>query len=96
MNNKVDSGYQGSEKTRERVERQIAERWGEKEINNYDPYTNCLTLKKWSEVGYRVKKGERALKGVSYREVRDDNGELIKTFPVFFNLFYEKQVKKVK
>lgn len=93
--------YQGSEKNRLLVLKQITDRWGKKEAKNYDPYKNCLTYLSWQKKGYIVKKGEKALKSITYikkKEIDDETGKEIKTYsyPKIINLFYKKQVKKVK
>jgi len=78
------------------VAEQIAERFGEAEAENYDPYKNCMTFRQWIVAGFRVKRGEKALKSVTYVEVKDESGEVIKKYPKVVNLFYIKQVEKVK
>jgi hypothetical protein len=91
---KITSNWTGSEKTSELVKKQIADRWGVKEANSYDPYNNCLTLKQWNEHGYKVKKGEKALKSFVVLEEKDNNGEVIRRYPKTINLFYRNQVEK--
>ena len=90
------SNYKGSIATKKMVAAQIKERWGEKEVSKYNPLENCLTFQVWSEAGYRVKKGEKALKSITYVEKEDENGEVVSTYPKTVNLFYIKQVEKVK
>ena len=68
-----ESHWQGSLKTYEVVRRQIAERYGEEEAANYDPATNCLTFNTWRARGYKVRKGEKALR--SYTLVAEHSGE---------------------
>lgn len=92
----MTTNYKGSEATRDMVSKQIAERFGEAEAEHYDPYKNCMTFRQWLTAGFRVKRGEKALKSVTYVEVKDDSGEVIKKYPKTINLFYEKQVEKVK
>lgn len=86
------SGYTGSKKTYDMVAKQIKERWGEKELENYDP-EQCLTFSKWLSIGFRVRKHERALKSITYIPIKDADGKVIKKIqrPVF--LFYRKQVQ---
>ena len=90
------SNYKGSVATKKMVAAQIKERWCEEEVKNYHPESNCLTFRAWSEAGYRVKKGEKALKSITYVEKEDENGEVVSTYPKTVNLFYIKQVEKVK
>lgn len=89
------SPYTGSEKTREMVAEQIRERWGEHEAQAYDPYKNALTFKKWIELGFRVKKGEKALRSVTYAEIKDKQGNVAKRFSRTVSLFYYLQVQKI-
>jgi hypothetical protein len=88
------SPYTGSELTRALVLAQVAERWGEAEAKNYDPYSNAFTFAQWLKRGFRVQKGEKALRSVTYREVKDATGNIVKKFPKTVHLFYYKQVKK--
>lgn len=90
----VLSNYSGSEKTYELVAKQISERYGEKEVKNYDPYKNCLSFKQWLENGYRVKKGEKSLKSITVIEKTDKEGKIIK-YPRTVHLFYCRQVEKI-
>lgn len=77
------------------VAKQIALRFGSEEVQNYNPYVNYMTFKQWLAAGYRVRRGERALKSVTYVEVKDKSGEVIKKYPKTVNLFYEKQVEQI-
>ena len=89
------SPYTGSELTRALVQAQIAERWGNAEAQNYDPYSNAFTFAQWLKRGYRVIKGQRALHSVTYRIVKDATGEIVKRLPKTVHLFYIKQVQKM-
>jgi len=90
----VLSNYSGSKKTYENVANQIRERWGEKEVKKYDPYRNCRTFHQWSELGYKVKKGEVSLKSITLIEEKDDKGEIIRKRARIVHLFYRRQVSK--
>lgn len=85
-----ESKWKGSIATASKVAAQIAERWGEDEVKNYDPEKNCFTYKRWEAEGYQVQKGEKAIKSFSFRESEDGS-----KYPVKVNLFYIKQVKKI-
>ncbi len=61
MSEKITSNWTGSENTKSMVQKQILERYGAEEANRYDPQSNCLTFKKWSEAGFKVKSGEKAI-----------------------------------
>lgn len=90
----VLSNYSGSKKTYENVASQIRERWGEKEVEKFCPYTNCLPYAKWRELGYKVKKGEVSLKSITLIEEKNEKGEVIRKRPRTVHLFYRKQVAK--
>jgi len=87
------SNYKGSASTYNLVASQIKERWGEGEVAQYDPYTNCLTFRQWSESGYKIKPGEKAIKSVTLVEVKDKDGKVVKRYPKTVNLFYQRQVE---
>ena len=87
-----ESPYKGSLKTKEMVSAQIEERFGVEAVKEYDPYQNCFTFREWLRRGYKVKKGERALRSVTYVEKRDPMGNVIKKYPKTVCLFYVLQV----
>jgi hypothetical protein len=95
MNKKITSNWTGSEITESLVRKQISNRWGSEEAEKYNPKVNCLTVRQWNENGYRVKKGETALKSYIVIEKKDKQGRVIETYPKRINLFYQKQVKQV-
>ncbi len=95
LNGPKVSNYQGSEKTREAVALQIEERWGKSELRNYDPEKSALPYTRWLSLGYRVKKGERALKSITLVEKRDPNGVVISKYPRTINLFYYRSVEPI-
>lgn len=91
--------WRGSLKTADAVRDEIAERWGEKEAKRYNPTKNCFTFKTWEALGYRVKKGEKAIRSITFIEVTDQKaqaGEETETrkYPKTVCLFYKKQVEK--
>jgi len=92
---KIRSTYRGSQENYRRVAAQISERWGEEEVAKYDPFTNCLTFRQWIKAGFKVNKGERALKSQTLVEKKDDEGNVITRYPRVVNLFYQKQVSKI-
>lgn len=95
MENLILSNWKGSMNTAESVKKQIIARWGEEEANSYDPKSNCLTFNQWYAHGYRVKKGEKALKSITIIEKKDKKGEVVAKYPKTVNLFYVLQVEKV-
>ncbi len=95
MENLILSNWKGSDRTAESVKKQIVARWGEEEANQYDPKSNCLTFNQWHAYGYRVKKGEKALKSITIIEKKDEKGEVVAKYAKTVNLFYTKQVEKM-
>ena len=91
----ITSPYRGSEKTYEMVREQLRERYGDKCANEYDPHCDCAPFSTWASAGFRIKRGEHALKSVTYVEVLNNKGELEKKIRRNINLFHKKQVEKV-
>ena len=91
----LKSNYQGSKTTYQMVRQQVLERYGEAEAARYNPVSaHALPFRQWSEAGYRIKKGSRALKSITLIEVKDKSGEVIKKYPKKINLFYHLDVEK--
>jgi hypothetical protein len=89
------TSYTGSEITRDMIQEQIRERYGDKEAEKYDPLVNCRTFKQWLTLGYRVRKGEKSLRSVTYVEEKDEKGNVVKKWPRTVHLFYYLQVEKL-
>jgi len=94
MENKIISNWTGSETTESLVRRQISARWGEEEAGRYDPKANCLTIRQWNKNGYRVRKGETAIKSFIVIEKKNEKGEVVKKYPKQINLFCLRQVEQ--
>jgi N-terminal domain of anti-restriction factor ArdC len=95
--------WRGSEKTADAVREEIARRWGDDEAAKYDPMVNCFTIGTWNQLGYRVKKGEKAIRSVTYVEGTDqaedddadeDEEQEMRTYRKTVYLFYRIQVEK--
>jgi hypothetical protein len=95
--------WRGSEKTADAVRKEIARRWEDEEAKQYDPFTNCFTLQTWNKLGYRVKKGEKAIRSITYvegkvqaesAEADGDEEQEVRTYPKTVYLFYRTQVEK--
>jgi hypothetical protein len=94
--------WRGSEKTADAVREEIARRWGAEEAAKYDPLTNCFTIQTWNKLGYRVKKGEKAIRSITYVEGTDltqnaddeDAEQEMRTYRKTVYLFYRTQVEK--
>ena len=98
---KTVAHWRGSTKTADAVREEISRRWGAHEAAKYDPLTNCFTLRTWNALGYRVKKGEKAIRSLTYVEGTDltaDNADEeepeVRTYPKTVYLFYRIQVEK--
>lgn len=89
------SSYTGSSQTFDMVSNQIKARWGETELKNYDPFHNTRTFRSWLSLGFRVKKGEKALRSITFVEEKDEQGNIIKRIPRAVFLFYYKQVELI-
>lgn len=89
------SPYTGSQETLALVSEQIKKRWGESELKNYDPFHNARTFQSWLKLGFKVRKGEKALRSITFVETKDAEGNILKKYrrPVY--LFYYRQVEKV-
>jgi len=90
------SNYQGSEKTRDAVAAQIVAKYGQAELENYNPENSALPYSRWLSLGYRVKKGETALKSITMVEKKDLKGAVINKYPRTVNLFYYKSVEPIE
>jgi hypothetical protein len=95
--------WRGSAKTADAVREEIARRWGDAEAEKYDPLTNCFTIGTWNQLGYRVKKGEKAIRSITYVEGTDpadtaDDADAdeqeVRTYRKTVYLFYRIQVEK--
>ncbi len=78
---------------------EIADRYGEEEAEEYDPETNCFTLPRWNQLGYRVRKGEKAIRSMTFIEKKDPNAKEgdqseVRKYKKTVYLFYIKQVEK--
>lgn len=87
------SNYHGSEKTRDMVASQVEAIWGKSELKNYNPEKSALPFSVWVNLGYRPKKGSKALKSITYIERKDAQGNIIKRYPRKVNLFYYRSVE---
>lgn len=89
------SPFSGSSTTKTLMEKAIEERYGKAELKNLDCYHNMRTFQNWLNLGWKVRKGEKAFKSIVVREIKDKDGDVIKkiTHPCF--LFYYRQVEKI-
>ena len=85
---KLKSTYRGGKNSRVEVEQILRKKYGDKVADNYDSETDVITMKSINEYGLRVKRGEKAIRVNCICEKKDDNGEVITTFPRKVNLFH--------
>lgn len=62
----LTSNWRGSIRTLSMVAKEIENRFGVEAVKIYDPTVNCFTFNGWEQRGYRVKKGEKAIKSVTF------------------------------
>ena len=90
----LKSPWKGSEKTFEMVQEQLRERYGDDVAEGFNAAEDAMPFSSWLSYGYRVRKGEKALKSVTFVEVLNDKGEVEKKIRRTCNLFHRKQVEK--
>ncbi|MBL7058661.1 hypothetical protein ISS03_04960 [Patescibacteria group bacterium] len=93
---RTNAKWTNSEKSYNLVISQIKERWGEDEVERHNPKRSCFTFAKWLKHGYVVKKGEKAIQTYSVLDIQDEDEKIISTVQIPVNLFYRKQVVKLK
>ncbi len=89
------SAYTGSEITKSMVEDAIKLKYGPAELKNLDCYHNCRSFSSWLKLGWRVRKGEKAIRSFTIVETRDSDGSVIKRIKRPCYLFYMRQVEKI-
>lgn len=87
--------WQGSLVTYKLVYDQIASRWGEEMARRYDPARNCRSYQDWIDSGFKVRRGEKALKSITFIPVEGKNGEVTDVYRKTVNLFYFNQLERV-
>lgn len=96
------SNWKGSIYTLSMVATEINNRWGIEAVKIYDPMVNCFTLNKWNTLGYRVKKGEKAIKSVTFIgnfNAKTVDGKEVKegrSYPKSVSLFFINQVQRIE
>lgn len=90
--------WTGSSITYRLVRQQIEKRWGKKAAENYNPTENCFTYLGWKDKGFQVKRGEKALRSITYVHPKDkETGEVDEDikYPKNVFLFYKNQVEPI-
>ena len=92
---KLLSPYRGSEKTYEMVREQLRERYGDAVADSFDPRTDAMPFAAWVAYKFRVKRGEHALRSVTYIDVTDEKtGEVVRKVRRPIMLFHRSQVER--
>lgn len=91
----IVSPYRGSEATAEMVREQLRERYGDDAADSFDPHYDAAPYATWASSGYRVKRGEKALKSVTFVEAKNEKGEVERKIRRTVNLFHKFQVERV-
>ena len=93
------SEWKGSANTASMVAHEIASRWCDEEVKNYNPRENCFTFQTWKKKGYKVKKGEKGIRSITFisGDVKNKKTGEVKDgqFPKTVVLFYHLQVEKI-
>lgn len=89
------SNYQGSERTKSDVARQVEQIYGKSELKNYNPENSALPYTVWKSLGFRPKKGSKALQSITMIEKKDAKGKVIKRYTRKINLFYYRAVEPI-
>jgi hypothetical protein len=89
------SPFSGSELTKKMVAEQIRERYGDEAAERFNPFMDCRTFNGWKEISWRVKRGEKSLRSITFVEIFDKQGNSVKKIPRTVHLFHYKQCEKV-
>ena len=93
---KILTNWKGSQQTADMVRDQIRQRWGDKAAMAFNPQYDARPFAQWLNIGYRVKKGEKALKSFVILEEKDEDGKVVKKHVRKINLFAVQQIERVK
>ena|SRR3990167_1259239 len=95
--------WKGSPRTAGSVQQEISKRFGPEAAEKYHPELNCFTFNGWQQRGYRVKKGEKAIRSYTFingeKTVKDSNGNEKREGNSYVKgvcLFYIDQVEPIK
>jgi hypothetical protein len=91
----VVSPWRGSEQTADAVREQIRQRWGDEVADEFDATHDAMPLVSWAAYGYKVRKGSKALKSVTYVDVKDDEGKVERKIRRSINLFHKRDVERI-
>lgn len=93
---KVLTNWTGSTQTAEMVREQVRQRWGDAAAKSFDPRYDARPFAQWLNIGFRVRKGETALRSVVVIEEKDEEGKVVKKHVRKINLFAVQQIERVR
>lgn len=88
----IKSPWKGSPVTAELLREQLRAKYNDEVADSFDASKDAMPFASWLSYGYRVRKGEKALKSVTYVDVEDDDGKIDKKIRRNVNLFHKCQV----
>lgn len=91
----IKSPWRGSEKSADHVRNELRTRFGDKVADEYNPAYDCAPYSTWAAAGLKIKKGQRAIKSVTFIDVEDEHGEIQRKVRRTVNLFHRCQLEKV-
>ncbi len=89
------TNWSGSQKTAQLVRQQILERFGPEAAEQYKPESNTMTYREALKRGYKVIKGQRSLKSITFVEKEESNGATIRIPRTVHLFFVPLQCEKV-
>jgi len=91
----MPSPYKGGKNSFATVQAELRRKFGNKIAEDYHP-SLCRSFREWAKIHYRPIPGTKAIKVITVVEEKDDEGEIIKTFPRVVNLFNINQVRRIR
>jgi hypothetical protein len=91
----VVSPWKGSEATSEMVREQLSQRYGPDLAAKFDARFDAMPFSAWLSQGFCVRRGEVALKSITFVEVRDENDKVVRKIRRSVNLFHRCQVEPI-
>lgn len=86
------STYKGSKATADILAEKIKAKYGPAELKNYNPNTSMMTYPSWFKLGFKPRKGEKAMRSVTYIDIKNDQGVVIRKQKHDVCLFYYRQM----
>ena len=90
---KITTPYKGSEATYLDIKNQLLERFGPTIAEGYKPTENCAPFSVWAKAGFKIKRGEKSLRSVTFVESEDPQTGEVKKVRRTVSLFHRCQVE---